>query len=147
MNGAFAYNPSVANAYFGGGAGIQANGSAWNFASAPDGGQTAFVQNDYDGNGNASTAVINIYDLTPNATYVVRFWLAKRNTSDPANTIHVTVSGSYGVNLGFYTPSSIAWQQYTSLSFTAQGTAMALSFSGITANASSGIDLVTVSGP
>ncbi|MDQ2659413.1 MAG: fibronectin type III domain-containing protein, partial [Verrucomicrobiota bacterium] len=41
----FVYNPTGAGWVFAGGAGIQGNGSQWGAANAPEGTQTAFVQN------------------------------------------------------------------------------------------------------
>jgi YD repeat-containing protein len=119
----YAYNPTVSGATFTGFSGIAATGSAWNFATAPDGTQVAFIEGAQSGNG---AIALTVSGLTPGAYYVVRFWTAQR-PGFPANPIAVAFGGTA---LGSFTPSSTAFVQTTTRPFTAPATSGTLTFTG-----------------
>lgn len=138
LGAGFQYNPSVADQYFGGAAGVAGNGSAFAFDPAPSGTQVAFLQGD-----NAVVA-INVSGLTVGANYVVRFSLGKR-VYYPANTVYVSFQGN---NLGVHTPAGQPFQQFTTATFIANATTGVLVFSGQTSGDSgTGIDAVSIAGP
>ena len=68
---AYTYDPTVAGMTFTGAAGVQANGSAWQFNNAPDGNQTAFLQNT-SSNANAEIDIA-VTGLTPGFDYTVSY--------------------------------------------------------------------------
>lgn len=138
VGSSFQYNPSVADNYFGGGAGVSGNGSAWGFPTAPAGSQVAFLQD--------ASAVIamNVSGLTVGATYTVKFKASIRLTGFPANQTYVAFQNN---NLGVYTPSA-GFQQFTTTSFVASASTGVLTFSGQTGGGSgTGIDDVQITSP
>jgi hypothetical protein len=102
QGGGYTYSPTGADWTFAGGSGIQANGSAWGFTSAPVGTQTAFLQ----GVGSVSQ---DITGLVAGQGYTVSFYLEQRPNYgvDP-----VTVSVG-GVNLLSGVDSPANWTLYT----------------------------------
>jgi len=90
LAGGFRYAPTGAGlgwTFVNGGAGIQSNGSAWGASSAPDGTQTAFIQD--------TGALAQTISL-PAGSYVLKFQIAARAYSSPAGAvqpIRVTLDG------------------------------------------------------
>lgn len=117
------FGPYAASVSFEGRSGIQHNGSAWAFADAPDGEQTGMLQ----GLGGAGGSILfALANLTPGATYRVRFWIAKRPMNDVA-TLRIAFGATF---LGAYTPTSIAFTQVTTdSSFIAGASTGTLTFS------------------
>jgi hypothetical protein len=69
--GSYVYNPAATGWTFTGRAGVQANGSAWGGAAAPQGNQTAFIQ------GNAGSAVAKVVTVSA-GNHVLSFYAAQR---------------------------------------------------------------------
>ena len=132
----FTYNPTVVGALFSGGSGVQGNGSAWGFTNAPDGVQTAFLQNN-------AQIDLGVSGLANGGVYSVTFYDSQR---PGYGVLPVTVDFN-GASILTTTPGA-GWAPVTTATFVATGTTGTLSF--ITAATSgdndSGIDLVTVSG-
>ena len=99
--------PPIAGLTFNNGSGIQSNGSAWGFAAAPDGVQTAFLQS-YNGQ---SQGVITqqITGLTSGQSYTLTFDIANR-PNYAVDPLSVSVGTS---SLGTFTPGSTAWTTET----------------------------------
>jgi YD repeat-containing protein len=132
LGSGYQYTPTVSGMTFYGGAGIAGNGSAWGFASAPDGSQVGFVQ----GQGWFSQALTG---LTIGTQYAVKFKMAARPSTggDP-----VTV-GLNGATIGSFTGST-AFQEAVAY-FTATGTTATLTFAGNAPfDVSTAIDNITV---
>jgi len=118
----YTYDPStVAGWSFSGGAGVQANGSAWGFTNAPGGAaQTAFLQS-YIGSinvptGNPSTIQQSVSGLTSGDSYAVSFYLEGR-PGYGLDPVTVTIDG---VNVTITPASDSTWTKYTEY-FTASG--------------------------
>jgi hypothetical protein len=126
---------------FGNGAGIQSNGSAWNFAPAPDGTQTAFLQSYNDQTPGVITQ--DVSGLTPGKSYDISFFDADRAGYgvDP-----VTVYFD-GAALGTYTPASTNWNSVTTASFIPTSSNGVITYSvGLNAgDADIGLDDVSIS--
>lgn len=125
--------------------GIQANGSAWNFAGAPAGGsQTAFIQS----NGGAAGQIsLGLPSLTLGDQYRVTFDLAQR-AGYGIDPITVTIDGKTETFSALTSTSSVttSWTPYT-FTFTADGSMNpSLVFSGLTqsGDTSVGLDAVSV---
>jgi hypothetical protein len=131
---------SASGAAFTAGAGIQANGSAWGFAAAPQGTQTAFIQS-YDGV--AGSISITLSGLTSGKEYFVSFDAAQRPGygADPLTFTAPGVSTDYTV-------AGTAWKTYQT-SFVADSTSDVLTFAGAvqTGDTSVGLDAITVAVP
>jgi len=134
----FVYAPTGSPASFAGYAGVAGNASAWYFATAPDGDQTAFIQSV----GAASSISLTVAGLVPGTSYAATFYLAAR-PGYGANPITVSFNGAA---LGTFTPGSTAWAASTSAAFTAAATTGNLTFTGIASatDISTGLDRVTV---
>jgi hypothetical protein len=132
----YVYTPTVAGVAFTNGAGLAGNGSAWGFATAPDGTQIAFLQA-------TGSIAMSVSGLTPGASYKVSFWMTPRTTTGGTP---VTVSLN-GASLGTFTPTQAAY--VTTAAFTAQASTATLAFStSATTDVSTGIDAVSlVPGP
>ncbi|MEA3015889.1 MAG: hypothetical protein QOI38_611 [Sphingomonadales bacterium] len=118
-----AYNPTVTGIAFTSFAGVAANGSAFAFATAPDGDQVGFLQ---AGPTAAGAIAISVTGLTTGASYRVRFRLARR-PGYGLNTINLAVGGSAH---GTFSPSSSAFESFESNPFTATGSPMTITFTG-----------------
>jgi hypothetical protein len=105
----FAYQPLVPGAKFTNGAGVQGNGSAWGFAAAPDGNQTAFLQS-----AGPSSIDLNVTGLSLGGTYSFSFFEAQR----PGYGINPFTVSFNGTQIGSFTPTTPAWTQVTTQSFT-----------------------------
>ena len=126
---------------FTGASGIQANGSAWGFAAAPNGVQTAFIQS-YFGVGGAIRIALN--GLTVGETYKVRFAAAQR----PGYGVNPFTVGVTGGPLGAFSTSSTAFKTFKT-SFVAGGSSDTLTFQGsaITGDSGFALDSIAVSVP
>src|SRR5262249_21692783 len=104
------YGPTGGGWTFAGSSGIQANGSAWGAANAPDGTQTAFLQ------GNGDLGAISQAVYLPAGTYRVSFQAAQRSYGDGVQPIKFSVNG---VQVGsLISPTSTSFALYTTASFT-----------------------------
>jgi serine protease len=114
----YQYNPAGGNWTFEGGSGIQRNGSAWGAAGAPDGQQTAFLQQ-----GNARVA----QTLTLRAgTYVVSFAAARRWWQGDAQPLQISIDG---VPVGApIAPVDTNFARYASASFSVGAGSHTLAF-------------------
>lgn len=110
----YQYNPSGGGWTFNGYSGIQANGSAWNGASAPDGVQTAFLQG-YPSQGGAADlgSIAQSVNFTSTGSYVLSFQAARREGSLQPLSFSVD-----GVQIGgLLTPASSSFGPLTTPSF------------------------------
>ena len=119
----YVYNPSASGAYFVDGAGVQGNGSAWKFQNAPDGVQTAFLQN-------GGAIYLDVTGLTVGATYSFSFDLSGRPGygSNPVSVNYL--EGPTDPAFGLFTPTADSWATYTTAQFTAQYSEGTLIFAG-----------------
>jgi hypothetical protein len=122
-HGTFAYRPVASGIDFQGWSGIQANGSPWGFAPAPEGLQTAFLQS-Y--NSHAGAFSLDVSGLLAGETYSFTFDAAQRPGygTDP-----FTVSFN-GIGLGEFSPSSTSWTSFRTATFTAAAGSGRLTFTG-----------------
>lgn len=119
--GSYQYDPTVTGVTFAGNAGIQANGSGWHYANAPDGTQTAYLQDA----GQASTITMDVSGLIIGGTYEVNFYASQRPGHIPMG-VQVSFDST---QLGTVTPTTDTWLQYSApLDFTASATTGALTF-------------------
>jgi hypothetical protein len=110
-------------ATFGNGAGVQANGSAWGFADAPDGGsQTGFLQS-YDDQ-TPGKITLKVTGLTPGKTYDISFFDADR----PGYGVDPVKVSFDGDKLGKYTPENTSWNEVTTELFKATSTSGTITF-------------------
>ena len=133
-------NARAAGVTFGNGAGVQSNGSAWNFTPAPAGRQTAFLQS--YANQTPGRITLAVSGLTPGKSYAISFHCANRGGYDVAP---VTVAFDRA-SLGSFTPGSTRWEKVTTASFmasTSKGT-ITLSVAPGSGDSDIGIDAVTV---
>jgi hypothetical protein len=129
--GSFQYDPSGATWVFSGPAGIASNGSAFNFVSAPDGTQEAFLQAS-EGTNSFSQTITGVL-----AGDAIKFSWAQR-PGFGADTVTVTYNG---VTLFSGAPSSTTWSTVTTSSIASgQPSSGLLVFSGSTVL---GVDLDT----
>jgi hypothetical protein len=141
QNGAWTFNPTVSGVTFTGRAGVQGNGSAWNFLAAPDGGQTGVLQTNSGAGGSIAFAVSG---LTPGAAYRASFFLAER-PGYGAETVTVEFNGNAA---GSFTTATTAFVKVTTASFTASAVTGTLTFSvPASGNSAAAIDAVSVAGP
>ena len=106
--GGYQYGPGGAGWTFGGGAGIQRNGSAWNGATAPDGQQTAFLQG-------ANAQLGQTINLAA-GSYSLSFYAARRAYQGAGQPLQITVDGTpIGSPIA---PADTSFARYTSASFT-----------------------------
>ena len=124
---------------FNGSSGLQSNGSAWGFQTAPDGAQTAFIQSNGGPGGSISIALPS---LVAGQQYSISFALAKRPGYD-LNPLTVSIGG---LSTTYTTPTE-AWKSY-SFNFTSDGTATPLVFQAASTqptDTSVGLDNIAVS--
>ena len=135
----YTYNPTASGATFAGNTGVAANGSAWSFASAPDGKQVAFVQTAGSSAGQITLAVSG---MQSGQNYAVVFKAAQR-PNFPVNPITVQFGGA---TLGTFSPGSTSFDVFASSSFQATGSTGSITFTGLTTSTdiSTGIDSVAV---
>ena len=99
--------------------GIQANGSAFSAAGAPDGQQTAFIQ---------STGVFNQWITLPSAgNFVINFKAAKRTCCGGTESFNVNLDNT---SLSSFTPSSGTFSTYSTKPFAATAGLHEISFQG-----------------
>jgi PEP-CTERM motif len=136
----FEYQPIVAGNFYESNTGVQRNGSAWNFADAPDGFQTAFVQ---DAGFGFNSINMYVSGLIVGKSYRFRFKLANRPGFD-TNTLDV----SFGSNdFGNFGAPSTDWKTRMTSIFIATNEADTLSFVGeglFFRDAGIGLDAVSV---
>ncbi|NIJ06950.1 hypothetical protein FHS31_000532 [Sphingomonas vulcanisoli] len=136
----FVYNPTVTGVTFNAGSGVQHNGSAWAFADAPDGTQTAFIQSTSSYIGQIDFALTG---LTVGQVYQIVFAGAARPGGYSDNPFTVSVGGS---QIGSYDITSTIWSTYTTPTFRANSTTGTLTFVGSASSgdADVGIDNVRI---
>ena len=135
----YTYNPSASGVSFVDGAGVQGNGSAWGFQNAPDGVQTAFLQN-------GGSIYLDVMGLTVGQTYSFSFDLSGRPNygSNPVSVNYL--EGPTDPAFGVFTPADNSWRTYTTAQFTAQDSQGTLIFAGVNASGDNdtGLDNVRV---
>jgi aryl-phospho-beta-D-glucosidase BglC (GH1 family) len=140
--GSYIYNPPGSAWTFTANAGVQHNGSAWGAPDAPDGIQTAFLQDGTTGgNGTISQS---IYVLSP-GTYTVSFQSALRSWRTSSTTMSFNVMIDNTV-VGAFSPTSTSFSGVTTSPISLTAGSHILSFVG-TGNApdtADFIDTVTV---
>lgn len=139
--GTFTYGPTIQGVTFEPGAGIQANGSAWAFSSAPDGTQTAFLQSPSASVGTGLSVAVD--RLVPGRSYTITFRAAQR----PGSALMPVTVAYNGVTLGTYSPASTAFQTFTTPAFVASEMANSLRFSigAASGGPATGLDFIQVS--
>jgi serine protease len=83
--GGYQYTPSGGSWTFGGGSGIQSNGSAWGAPAAPDGQQTAFLQG-------SNAQIAQTVNLAA-GSYSVSFYAARRAYQGAVQPIQISIDG------------------------------------------------------
>lgn len=136
VGGGYQYGPSVGGMTFSDAAGVAANGSAWNFPTAPDGKQVGFLQA-----GGTGTITATVTNLQTGARYNVRF-MAVRRPGYPVNPVDVGADGS---PLGSITPQD-QFADYSVGPFIAQSTTASVSLAARHQDydAADGIDVLRV---
>jgi fibronectin type 3 domain-containing protein len=140
VKGSYAYDPTTANWKFTGNAGIEANGSAWNAANAPDGTQAAFLQSLNASSGGSISQSIN---FLASGKYQFTFYASQR-ASYGIEPFTVSVDGSV---IGTFTPGSTAFQSYSTTPVSLASGTHVLSFATASTSSSdsaSFIDKVSV---
>jgi hypothetical protein len=134
-------NVMVRGLTFGNGAGVQSNGSAWGFAPAPSGRQTAFLQSYANQIPGEITQIVT--GLTPGQSYVIAFDAANRPGYD-VNPVRVSFDGA---SLGRFTPASTDWAGFATARFTATSSRGVITFAvpRSAGDADIGIDNIRVS--
>ncbi len=138
----YAYRPSGGNWTFISSAGIQHIGSAWGAPNAPDGVQTAFLQ---DGTTGGNGTISQLFNVPADGTYAVSFYSALRayRTSPTLMSFNVTMDGT---NIGSFSPTATAFSQFTTSSTRLTAGTHTLSFvgTGTAPDTSDFIDFVTL---
>ncbi|CAN5288021.1 hypothetical protein BH11PSE5_BH11PSE5_10700 [soil metagenome] len=135
-------NFGIANVFFNGASGIQANNSAWHFASAPDGTQTAFIQS-YNGTGGSIS--FDLSGLTAGKEYFITFAAAARPDNDGGNALTLTGPGGLSTAFSF---TNTAWGYYQASFFATSGTnTLTLTGASASGDRATGIDAFTVAVP
>jgi hypothetical protein len=124
VGSSFRYNPAVSGVTFTAGAGVQGNGSAWGFANAPDGTQTAFLQSFLQTGGFASIAMA-VTGLEVGQSYTVSFWESRR----PNYGLNPYSVSFEGTQIYSGAPASAVWTRVTTASFIAAAMTGTLTFS------------------
>ena len=121
----YVYNPTGGSWTFAVSAGIQQNGSAWGAPNAPDGVQTAFLQDGTIGNGTISESIY----LPSAGTYTVSFQAALRayQTSPTPMSFHVTFDSTV---VGSFSPTSTNFSSFTTTPISLTAGYHTLSFVG-----------------
>ncbi len=137
----YAYRPSSSWTFISS-AGIQHNGSAWGAPNAPDGVQTAFLQ---DGTTGGNGTISQVFTVPAAGTYSISFYSALRayRTSPTLMSFNVTMDGT---NIGSFSPTATAFSQFTTSSILLTAGSHTLSFVGTGAapDTSDFIDFVTL---
>lgn len=129
----------IAGATFNGKSGVQKDGSRWEFAAAPSGSQTAFLQSGSDGIGNI---VLSLGNLVVGQAYKVSFDAAARPVYSTVNPFTVAVNGA---QIGAFTATDLAWTTFSTGNFLATGTTASLSFTGSASSVDSAVGLDSIS--
>ena len=119
-SGAAAYQPQGAGWTFAGNSGIEANGSAWNAANAPDGVQAAFLQSLGAGQLGANGQISQSLNFTATGGYILQFQAAQRGSNNANQSIGVYLDGTL---VNSFTPASASgWTTFdSSLTITTTG--------------------------
>ena len=140
--GGFTYGGGdAAGATFTGGAGLQANGSAFGYSAAPEGVQTAHIQS-------TESVTETVNGLTAGKTFTLSFFAAQRPgyANDPF-TVNYTPFDDTDPLLLTVTAGSTDWTKY-STTFTGQGNGL-ITFTGLNSNSGGdfnvGLDAVSIS--
>lgn len=112
-------------ASFTGHSGVAGNGSAFNFAAAPDGDQVGFLESE-----TAATITLAVTNLTPGVSHSAKFYFAARPDWGGGNPVTVSFNG---IGLGTYAPGSTAFVLVTSQPFVPNATSGSLTFSSVAA--------------
>ncbi len=119
--GNYQYNPTGGSWTFAGNSGIAANGSPFNNANAPDGGQVAFIQ--------ITGSISQSIDFPVDGTYVLNFQSAFRNAQNGVNDFMVQVDGN---TVGTFTPTTFAsYLPYSTNPFFVSAGSHTIQFTGI----------------
>ena len=142
QNGGYSYGGTDASgAMFTSGAGLQSNGSAFGYAAAPEGTQTAHIQG-------MESVIETTSGLTAGNVFTLSFFAAARSgyALDPFTVSYTPFSETDPV-LMTVSPTSSNWAQY-STSFTSQGDGY-ITFTGLQSNVNGdfnvGLDAVSIS--
>jgi hypothetical protein len=137
VGSSYRYNPAVSGVTFTAGAGVQGNGSAWGFANAPDGAQTAFLQS-----GGFASIAMAVTGLEVGQSYTVSFWESRR----PNYGLNPYSVSFEGTQIYSGAPASAVWSRVTTASFIAAAMTGTLTFSSGPKNGDNdtGIDAVTL---
>ena len=122
----YVYNPTGGSWTFSVSAGVQRNGSAWGAPKAPDGVQTAFLQDGTTGgNGTISQSIY----VPSSGTYTVSFQAALRayRTSPTPMSFKVTFDSTV---VGSYSPASTSFSSFTTTPISLTAGYHTLSFVG-----------------
>jgi hypothetical protein len=146
-SGGYSYNTTGGAWTFYGNSGIEANGSAWGAANAPDGNQAAFLQSNHNQISTAGKGVLGaisqtVYFSSP-GTYSITFQAARRGGQ--VQPIQVSVDGA--AIGGTITPAGSSFAASTTVSFTisaAGNHTIQLAATTNTGDNSSFVDAVTV---
>ena len=117
----FTYDPTGTAWTFAGNSGIQANGSSWGGANAPDGTQTAFLQGNSSGGGSISQSV-----TFRAGTYAIQF-AAAQQPGGGTQPLAISVDGTQVGDV--ITPASTSFAQYTTAHFTVSAGVHTITFS------------------
>jgi hypothetical protein len=140
VNGSYVYDPTTTYWKFTGNAGIEANGSAWSAANAPDGTQAAFLQSL---NATSGGTISQSISFAVAGKVEFSFYAAQR-TSYGVEPIAVSVDGTVVTTI---TPGSINFQGYSTQPISLSAGLHTLSFataSTSSSDADSFIDKVAV---
>jgi hypothetical protein len=122
----FSYNTTGATWTFSPYSGIEGNGSVWGAPAAPDGVQSAFIQNQSGNNGSISQS----FSISSGGSYSVSFKAALRGyqIGSSAETFSVSLDGAI---LGTYSPANTtSFTSYTAPSVTLASGSHTLTFTG-----------------
>src|SRR5687768_9550815 len=131
----YVYRPTAS---FAGASGLAANGSAWNFNTAPEGNQVAFLQT----GGSAASVSLQVSGMSPGKAYAASFLLSAR-PGYSGNPVTVALNG---LPIGTFDPPTAAFTPATTAAFTAPASSATLTFTGLVSpyDMATGIDKVTV---
>jgi len=124
VNAHYMWSP-FSPASFTGHSGVAGNGSAFNFAAAPDGDQVGFLESE-----TAASITLAVNNLTPGVSYTAKFYFAARPDYGGGNPVTVSFNGTV---LGTYAPGSTAFGLVTSQPFVPSATSGSLTFSSVAA--------------
>lgn len=122
QNGGYSYDPVVTGVAFSGATGVTSQGGAWEFTTAPEGTQVAFLQG--SGTATVSAITLNVGGLAAGSSYTVSFYLARRSTFAP-NPIEVRAGG---ILLGTWAAPNNGFTQFVTPAFQPTGPTTTIEF-------------------